>query len=294
MMCLPDCRKEIDELLENCLFCGKIVIRTAWFATLVTFLFITYTSNAMAQNEINIFEGVIYPVEERELAFPVSGLVASVKVDEGDHVQKGEPLLELDTSTALLESQRRRIAWENDTAIVTSRDRLRILDRQHQTLQTLLDASGSVSQDELDALQLERLQTKGQRESSKIQQALAELEYRLAAQALADMTLTAPIDGVITRIEKFGGEWISAGDTATILVDLSSVMLRVSIPDDRARLLKEGIDVPVTVHGNGPYSGKVTFISPVADPASGLIGIKILISNINSDIRPGSRATVQL
>lgn len=294
MIFLPDCRKERGELPESWLFFGKVVSRAGWFATVVISLVIAYTPNAIAENGASAFDGVLYAIEERELAFPVSGLVASVKVEEGIYVQQGDALLELDTRTALLESQRRQIAWENDTAIVTSRDRLRILDRQHKTLQTLLNSTGSVSQDELDALQLERLQTRGQRESGKVQQALAEIEYRLAAQALADMTLKAPIDGVITKIEKFGGEWISAGDTATILIDLSSVVLRVSIPDERARLLKEGVEVPVTVHGNDLYTGQVTFISPVADPASGLISVEILIPNVNGDIRPGSRATVQL
>lgn len=249
---------------------------------------------ATAQEIPRAFEGVLYAIEERELALPVAGLVDTVKVEEGSRVKQGDALLQLQTEAASLETKRRRLVWEDETAVVTSRERLRILDTQYQTLQTLFEDTGSVSQDELDALQLERIQARGQRDNSEVQQALAELEYLLAAQALEELTLKAPIDGVITQIEKFGGEWVSAGDTVATLVDFSAVVLRVSVPDANARALTEGSEVPVTINGTDSYKGQVTFISPIADPASGLISIEIEVSNTRGEIRPGSRATAQL
>ncbi|RUR31858.1 efflux RND transporter periplasmic adaptor subunit [Vreelandella andesensis] len=274
--------------MASSLTCG------AMKALAVTGLMALLAPQAVAQETPRPFEGVLYAIEERDLALPVAGLIATVTTREGMHVEQGEALLQLDTAAAELEMQRRLQVWEDETAIVASSERLRILDNQYQILRTLLNTTGSVSQDELDALQLERLQTRGQRDSSQVQKALAELEYQLAVEALDALTLKAPIDGVITHIEKFDGEWVSAGDTVATLVDLSAVVLRISIPDALARRLETGSPVPVAIEGIGPHEGVVTSISPVADQASGLVGIDIEVPNLTGNIRPGSRATAQL
>jgi multidrug efflux pump subunit AcrA (membrane-fusion protein) len=193
-----------------------------------------------------------------------------------------------------LEARRRRLVWEDKTAVNTSTERLEIIQNQYQTLYDLFEATGSVSRDELSALLLERIQAKGQLDNSLVQKALAELEYRLADQQLMERSLIAPIDGLVTKIEKFNGEWVSAGDTVAAMVDLSSVILRTSVPDQLARLLKQDSEVTANIDGVGEVAGVVRFISPVADPASGLVRIRITIPNPDGVIRPGTRGRVLL
>jgi len=247
-----------------------------------------------ANAEPRRFEGVIYAVEERELAFPVDGLIDEVTVIEGEEVQQGNVLIRLRNQAATLETDRRRLVWQDDTAVVTSDERLTIFSGQYQTLNELFKTTGSVSKDELNALLLEKIQARGQLENSRVQTALAELEYRLAAQQLEDRSLKAPIVGFVTKIEKFSGEWVSAGETVATMVDLSSVIVRTSVPDSLARILILNTEVSVNVDGVGDSRGKVEFVSPVADPASGLVRIRITIANPDGVIRPGTRGRVML
>lgn len=240
------------------------------------------------------FEGVIYPVEERELALPVDGLIDEVVVVEGAYVEKGHTLLRLRSQSAKMEAQRRRVVWQDNTGLDTSIERLKIISDQYQTLTKLFETTGTVSKDELNALLLEKIQAKGQRDNSIVQKSLAEFEYRLSDQQLKERSLKAPIDGLVTKIEKFDGEWVSAGETVASMVDLSEVVLRTSVPDPLARLLEKNAEVTANIDGFGQASGVVTFISPVADPASGLVRIRIKIANPEGLIRPGTRGEVLL
>jgi len=259
-----------------------------------TFLALMLGLPGSANAEPRRFEGVIYAVEERELAFPVDGLIDEVTVIEGEEVQQGNVLIRLRNQAATLETDRRRLVWQDDTAVVTSDERLTIFSGQYQTLNELFKTTGSVSKDELNALLLEKIQARGQLENSRVQTALAELEYRLAAQQLEDRSLKAPIVGFVTKIEKFSGEWVSAGETVATMVDLSSVIVRTSVPDSLARILILNTEVSVNVDGVGDSRGKVEFVSPVADPASGLVRIRITIANPDGVIRPGTRGRVML
>lgn len=245
-------------------------------------------------SELRQFEGVVYPVEERDLALPVDGLIDEVAVAEGESVPMGKVLLRLRSQSAKFEAERRRLVWQDNTAVDTGNERLKIIAAQYQTLSKLFETTGTVSKDELNALRLEKIQAKGQLDNSLVQKSLDELEYKTAAQRLLERSLKAPIDGLVTKIEKFNGEWVSAGETVITMVDLRSVVLRTSVPDALARLLQSDQEVTANVDGAGQVTGVVTFVAPVADPASGLVRIRIEISNPNGMIRPGTRGRVLL
>lgn len=278
-------------------FSGRYWVRLPSVRPILAFvisLFFLICSSHLFASEPRQFEGVIYPIEERELALPVNGLIDELMVAEGDSVEKGQILVRLRSQVALLETRRRRIVWEDDTAVSTSAERLEIIGNQYQILYDLFDTTGSVSRDELNALLLEKIQTKGQLDKSRIQKTLSGLEYQLADQQLKQRSLSAPIDGLVTKIEKFNGEWVSAGETVATMVDLSSVVLRPSISDALARQLEPDSEVVVNIDGVGESAGVVRFVSPVADPASGLVRIKITIPNPDGLIRPGTRGRVFL
>lgn len=261
---------------------------------LIIALLIFFCSHRGFATELRQFEGVLYSIEERELALPVDGLIEEVAVSEGQSVVRGDVLLRLRSQSAELAAERRRLVWQDNTAVATGSERLEIIATQYQTLAKLFETTGTVSKDELNALRLEKIQAKAQLDNSLVQKSLAELEYGTAAQKLQERSLRAPIDGLVTRIEKFNGEWLSAGETVITMADLSSVVLRTSVPDALARLLQPDQAVIANIDGVGQVTGSVTFIAPVADPASGLVRIRIEISNPQGMIRPGTRGRVLL
>jgi multidrug efflux pump subunit AcrA (membrane-fusion protein) len=61
--------------------------------------------------------------------------------------------------------------------------------------------------------------------------------------------------------------------------------------------LKTGQTVQLQIEtgpGLAPVQGTVVFVSPVVDPASGLMRVKVLFSNLDGKIRPGVAGKMRL
>lgn len=238
--------------------------------------------------------GVIYPIEERELAFSTSGLIEHSGVSEGDAVEQGQQLIELENQLNVLEIERRRLLLDDTTAIETLSRRNQILNAQYRSLQQLFDDTGSVSRDELIALELQVLETRGQLESARFQKQIEETEWQIETARLEQTRLYSPISGVVTEIIRQPGEWASVGEPILRVVDMREVVLRISVADTQARGLEVGQTLMVSVDELGVRQGSIKRIASVADPASSRVWVHIVIDNADQDIIPGTRASVQL
>ena len=109
--------------------------------------------------------------------------------------------------------------------------------------------------------------------------------------------ITAPVNGTITKFLLRPGEWAKPGDPVLMLVDASTVILRVAVPHGKVNALQLGFERDVELEKGSATlgaTGRITFISPVADPASGLVEVEITIDNSAGAIRPGVRGTINI
>lgn len=245
--------------------------------------------SVLVQAQSRAVPGVIYPLEERALALSSSGLVAEVPVQEGQIVDSGQPLLKLDARLQELEAERFRLILKNSTELQVLSDKLEIMDRQFDLLEELYSLAGTVSRDEIDSLKLERIGIRGQIDKEKSRKMLEALEYRRSVEILHDMEILAPLAGVVTRIGRRPGEWVSAGEPIIHLVDMSEVLLKIYMPDAIVRQLEVGQVVPASIAGVGAREGVVAYVAPVADPASSLVEVHIRLNNADGMIRPGTQ-----
>jgi len=95
---------------------------------------------------------------------------------------------------------------------------------------------------------------------------LAQARLALAAQAVADCVVTAPLDGVVTTRSREPGEWITPGAPLVILSRLDEVWLAVYVPETLLGKAKLGHAARVKLDGDTNfYTGVVTFVSPEAE-----------------------------
>lgn len=234
-------------------------------------------------------DGVIYPLEERALALSANGLVTELTVRQGERVDDQQVLLRLDSRVQELEAERQRVLLEDTTERQVLGEQLAIIEQQFDVVQELYSAAGSVSRDELDALRLERIRIRGELAQERSRKVLEELEYRRSREVLAQLELLAPMDGVITRIERRPGEWVSAGEPILHLVDMTAVLLKVNMPDAMARALASGHEMVARIAGVGQRAGEIVYVAAVADPASGLVEVHVRLDNVDGAIRPGTQ-----
>lgn len=241
------------------------------------------------------FMGIVYPSRDLALSFGVGGMVAKAPAQVGKMVAQGEVLLSLDERMADIEVERRRVVLEDRSELIALEERQVLVGELHANAAKLFELTGGISQDEVQKLKLELADIRGRIDQTRARKLREDLEYRAAEQERQALRLLAPVAGVITRLDLDVGEWAKPGEPVVQLVDVSECYLRVSVHPAAARQLALGKQVLVMVDGVGSeIRGRVSYVAPVADAASGLIEIRVTFDNRHGRVRPGTSARVRI
>lgn len=243
------------------------------------------------------FIGLVYPERELSLSLGQGGIISQIAVRPGQAVKARQVLLVLDDRMQQIEMNRRKVVMEDRSELNASEDRVRVLKRLYEDAQRVYDKTGSVSRDELSRLEVEYSAARARVEQLQAQKGRERLEYQSAQQEVTMRRLSAPISGVITRVQPKVGEWAKPGDLMMELVDPGACYLKVNVPMKFAQGVRAGMRMPVRVETSGAagtVDGRVSFVSAVADPASGLVEIRIAFANAKNLVRPGAKGSIDL
>jgi multidrug efflux pump subunit AcrA (membrane-fusion protein) len=117
-----------------------------------------------------------------------------------------------------------------------------------------------------------------------------------ATAALEDTFLRAPFSGVVVARKIDLGSLVMPGSTAFVLADLHNIKLAFGIPDLELKKIKIGQLVPISVDAipGIPFAGRITSISPSADPLDREYTVELTVPNQNNALKAYMIATVQL
>ena len=208
--------------------------------------------------------GITEAINDVVLSSSLPGIVGNRPVKEGDTVKAGQTIIELDKKLEELEEKRRKYVSD-----------LRKVDLE-RTRSLFEKNSVSVSRDEMDKKIAEH--------------AVAQLEYELAKEQLTRRQLIAPFDGMVTALTLDVGEACQAQQPLVRLVDTRKCYFVANVEARGGSSLKVGQSVPLEIEagsGSVQVNGTVFFVSPVVDPASGLMRVKIIFDNPEGKVRPG-------
>jgi RND family efflux transporter MFP subunit len=208
--------------------------------------------------------GITEPICDVTLSASVPGIVSAWKFKEGDFVKDGQAIIELDKRLEELEAERRKLARDNHKS-------------DWEALQTLFKKNSiSVKKDEL--------------EKAETEYKIAAAEFEMAAEQLRKRSISAPCSGYIAEITRKVGEACQPYQPLIRVVDtrqcyfVSNVEARAAAPLKPGQIVTLEIEsVPVALK----LQGKIIFLSPVIDPASGLQKVRVLFDNADSRVRPG-------
>ncbi len=235
----------------------------------------------------------INPREQVELAFKVGGYVREItsvpgpdgikrELRAGDRVTRGMVLARLDPQDHAARADQARAAMEEAKASLEQ------AQKNFKRSQALV-AEGYLARSEFDLSQ-ERLGVG----RAKLDGARAQLEQ--ANIMFADSQLKSPLDGVVASRQVEHGTLVASGTKAFVLVDLSSVKAVFGVPDAMQARIKPGAPLSVVVEalGGREFAGKVTAVSPSADPKSRVFDIELTIPNPDALLKDGMIAAVRL
>lgn len=113
---------------------------------------------------------------------------------------------------------------------------------------------------------------------------------------LAETTLFAPRDGVVTQRLADEGTVATAGQTLLTVAALDPIFVVANVPVEDSRKISVGSRARIALDGREgkPLSGVVSELNPSADPAARQFVTRIRLSNPDYALRPGMFARVTL
>lgn len=213
-------------------------------------------------------DGVVLAFHEVSVSAAVPGNLSEIMVGEGDFVRSGDLMVRIDSTFQELELARRE----------------RVLAKRKfdfEGLQSLLEDNMTSRDEALEA---------------QIELEIAEIDHRRAMAELDQRKLKAPISGLVAGVHFEAGEWVDPGSVVVEVLDIEQVYAQLLLTAEEASRLEVGMEIPLDFPAIPDFSanGKLDFIDPRVDPASGLQRVKILLSNDGHRILPGLRCVAQL
>lgn len=211
-------------------------------AAYLLFFSLTITSSTVHALEM---KGRLEWVHKVDMRVIESGVIEKINVTTGQHVSKGDLLLQMDQrkQQAALKEAQARIARARLSADEAERDMSRT--------QELFDR-GLIAEEELKGSELKQAVAQSETESAKAAEEAAKV-------ALEHTELKAPFSGIITSNSAWQGAVIFAGKQDQPLVSIApddQMLARVLVTADVLRHYSPGSSAQVIVNGNS-RSGKV-------------------------------------
>ncbi len=263
---------------------------------LVPFIFISGllvlkggVSPVFGQEKISI-SGITESIRDVNLSLSVTGTVSSIFYKEGSYVKKGRVILELDKRLEGLEVLRRKLIWESKAELESAEARVLTLKSLLESTRKLFESTRSVSREELEEKELEYKLAVSEQKRLEVEEEKQRIEYDMALENLRKRRLESPIGGVIIKLFLDVGESNEPEQPLVHLVDTSRCLLVSNVEEQLGRTLRKGQPVELKIRtGSGSIAkrGIIAFVSPVVDPASGLLEVKAEFENKNGAVRPG-------
>jgi multidrug efflux system membrane fusion protein len=148
----------------------------------------------------------------------------------------------------------------------------------------------------LDTSQASVNQAQAQGAGAQSNVAAARAQLKQAEIALGDSALKAPMDGIVLQRNIDVGSLVAAGTVGFAMADVRSVKVVFGVPDLMLRNIQLGGPLAITtdVFPGREFPGRVTAISPAADPQSRIFNIEVTVPNPQDQLKPGMVAALQV
>ncbi len=251
--------------------------------------------------------GKIQPMVQVNISADVSAKIIRLGVDEGDWVEKGALLVELDRERYLaeVESQEANLSAAQAQANL-ARENMVKAEKDFERSRQLFDRSLE-SQAALDTMYASAEVEKARYQSARDQVEQAKAAVRQSRDALSKTTIYAPMAGTISALNKEVGE-IALGsqfqeDVIMVVSNLQGMEALVDVDENDIVMVSVGdtAEIEVDALPDVKFKGEVTEIASSAKVSGQGTGdqrtefeVKIAITDPGTQLRPGMTASAEV
>ena len=220
---------------------------------------------------------------------PVAGRILKLLVFEGQYVKAGTVLAMLH-STNLSDTQ---------FALIKASSQKELAAAAEKRAEQLVKAD-VIGQAELERRRAELLQATTEAASYRTQllglgMTAAQISKLETTRKLsADYPIVTPRSGTVLKRDITIGQVIQPADPAFTIADLSSVWIVANVPEEDAGPLQSGMQVEVRIPAlpKQKITGHLAFVSPIVDPATRTVEVRMDIANSSGLLKPDELANM--
>ena len=210
----------------------------------------------------------------------VPGIVRRVRAELGAQVDRGDPLFDLESTRV----------GEIQGALQSARERVRTAEADLSRKRELQE-SEIASARQVEAAERELA-------SARAAASTAEATLRMAGAARSTpsgrYTLSAPIAGTVVRRPAVIGLLASESESLATIADTSVMWAFCDVPEAHAPRVALGQNVVVSVDGEEPIEGEITWIAAEVDPRTRTVAARAEVPNPHGRLRANQFASARI
>jgi cobalt-zinc-cadmium efflux system membrane fusion protein len=215
----------------------------------------------------------------------VGGPVTRILVIPGQHVRKGEPMLEVSSPdySQLLD------------AYLKAADASRLSEKNYARAQDLYQHH-AIAQRDLEQAESDRNQARADLNAAEEGMKILGIKNpgQLANAPSAQIPVLAPISGEVVERLVSPGQVVQAGQTQAFTIsDLSTVWVLANVYQADLAYVHSGEDVSVKTDAYpGAFHGRISYISPALDPNTRTLQARVVVDNPGEKLKRDMYCTV--
>lgn len=251
-------------------------------------------SHAQSLEQPNSFEGFAEPIRKIKLASDEVGAIFEMLVEEGQAVQKDQPIARLDSRVQQIQLQIATQLASNRSHLIAAEGELEKRTEIREKL-VQLRLQGHASHSEIVRADMELAIAQSRVQSTKEELEVRELERRRAQIQLDRRTIVAPFDGVVTKIHSREGEFLSPVSPDVIsLAQMDQLLVRINVPLTAVSMFEPGQVFNVQVASGKTVLATVQQVGVEINAESETVEVKLVIDNLKYELRSGEKVTLAI
>lgn len=206
--------------------------------------------------------------QKAQVLAKIAGTVHEILVEEGDEIQEGQTLLQIDDA-------------EERARLEEARVRAASTQREYERTMSLVEKD---------------LASERELEDKKLLAEEARAKLMVGEIQLGHTKVAAPFSGRVTLRHVHVGEHVQVNQALFDIADFSPLLVRVFMPERQVARIAEGQPVRVfpDADDDKSYPGRVRMIAPVVDTRSGTVKVTVELDASPQDLRLGSFVRVRI
>jgi membrane fusion protein (multidrug efflux system) len=224
--------------------------------------------------------GIARPSRQVAISSPLEGMLAEVRVREGQRVEQGEILAVIDNRVARASVCAAEAAADQSGEIQQAREEVRFsqihLERQRQ----LKVATGGSGFELLEA-ETRHEKAKAALQSAEQAQRRAQEMLKLEIARLESHNIRAPFRGEVLRLPVQPGTTLTRDDQLVTLISVDQLEVELFVPLALYGQLQVGHEYPLVAGEpvQRTVTGRLEFVAPVIDSATGAFRTVFAVKN---------------